>query len=145
MPVILLIVGLALVARLGVRRHSAFLRFLDEAAPNRRNFEVSHRKLPLSQVGMNDLDQLLGPLGAVAVGIACRVGDMEPDVVLHDLRHEAVHGAACGRYEMHDLGATSFTLERALDRLDLAADTPDAIQQLGFFANRVRHAPRSLQ
>jgi hypothetical protein len=42
MPVILLIVGLALVARLGVRRRGAFLRFLDEAAPNRRSLEVSH-------------------------------------------------------------------------------------------------------
>jgi hypothetical protein len=41
--------------------------------------------------------------------------------------------------EVHDLGAAPLTFERTFDGFHLATDAADAVQQLGFFADRVGH------
>jgi hypothetical protein len=48
---------------------------------------------------------------------------MGADVILDHLRHEPGHSATRARDQVHDLIAARFTVERALDGLDLAPDT----------------------
>src|SRR5262245_65939060 len=71
--------------------------------------------------------------------------DVEANVVFHHLRHEAVHGAAGRGDELQNLGALDLPLKRPLDRLDLAAQAADAIEQLGLFTNGVGHRGSSTQ
>ena len=98
--------------------------------------------LALLQVGVKNFDQFFCAHCPVAVWVVCRIADMKADVILHDLGHEAVHRAARGSDEVHDLGAAPFTRERALQGLDLTANAAHAVQQLGFFLNRMCHSPR---
>jgi hypothetical protein len=61
------------------------------------------------------------------------------DMILHHLAHKAVDGAANGRDELQDVGAPDLLIERALDRLDLAPDTPNTLQQLVLLTYRMTH------
>ncbi len=67
------------------------------------------------------------------------VDQMGADVVFDDFRHQAGHGAAHAGDQVHDLFAAGFAVERALDRLDLAADAAHAGQQLLLFADGMGH------
>ena len=68
-----------------------------------------------------------------------RAREVRPDVILHDFRHQAVHGAPCRGNAPENLAAFHFVVERPGDRIDLAADAGDAFRQLGLLPNRVRH------
>ena len=61
-------------------------------------------------------------------------------VILENLRHQAVDGAARRGQEMHHVGAVGVALEGALDGFDLAANAADAVEQLLLVADGVSHA-----
>src|SRR5271165_3319614 len=65
---------------------------------------------------------------------------MGADMVLDRFRHQTVRRAARGGNEMHHLLAPGLAVERPLDRLDLAADSSHARQQLLLVPDRVGHA-----
>ena len=70
------------------------------------------------------------------------IGHVHADVVFEQLRHEAARRAAHRNGQLHHLGAVGIRLERALDRLDLAAQPADTLLQLGLLMNRVSHMRR---
>ena len=71
---------------------------------------------------MNDIDQFFGAPGA-RTALMIRIDHVHPDMVLDDLRHEAVHCAARSDDQMKDVRAALFFLDRAFKRLHLAANT----------------------
>jgi hypothetical protein len=91
----------------------------------------------LLQVRLHRFDQFLG--AARSLGIPRRVDDMGLDMVFDHLGHEAVQGAARRDDQVQHRRAALLLLERALDRLDLAAHAADPIQELELFAPRLRH------
>src|SRR5580658_3515897 len=96
------------------------------AAPAARSFEI----------GVDDVNQLIGGRGARAGDAAEHV---LAQVILEDFRQQTVDGAPRGREQVHDVRAVGVALERALDGLHLAANPPDAVQQLLFVAHGVSH------
>jgi hypothetical protein len=114
MLAVMLIVVILVVVRVGGRDRRAHLALVGEAG---RTGGSSRTALgnPSLQLGAHDFDQFFGPLSAFPIGIIRRIGDVEADVILHDLGHEAVHGAACGSHEVHDFGAAFLPLERTFD------------------------------
>ena len=62
---------------------------------------------------------------------------MKPNVVFDHLGHQAIDGAPRSDDEVQDRGAALFVVQRTLNRFDLAGDTPNPIEQLLFFLNRV--------
>ena len=93
-----------------------------------RRLRLRHHKTRLLEVAVDDVDQLLS--GVLVKGAAMFVGidEVGTDVFLDDLGEQAVHRAATGRDQVHDFGAPCFTLQGALDSVDLTADTADAVQ-----------------
>ncbi len=93
----------------------------------------------LFQVGADDVDELSGAARPLDVVVMRRIGEVDPDVILHHLGHQAIGGSADRYNELHDLGASRLGLQRALDRLHLAAETTNTVQQLAFLFDRVTH------
>src|ERR1700730_4206581 len=101
---------------------------------------VVHWSRPrLLQVCLNYVDQLLGAAGSGAA-FTVWIHDVDADVILDNLRHQAVHRATRGDDEMKNLAASFFLVDRAFERFDLAAHAPDPVQELGFFFDGVRHS-----
>src|SRR5579885_788635 len=69
---------------------------------------------------------------------------MLADMVGDYLGHQAVHRAARGDHQVQHLGAALFSLQRALDRLDLAAYPPHPRHQPGLLTDRVAHLSYTL-
>src|SRR5271169_4512619 len=92
----------------------------------------------LFQVRTDDVDEVLGglPLLGFRPGAAERV---IPDMTFDHLRHQAVHRAAGGGNEPQHVATFRLALERARERLDLPADTGDAMRELLLLANGVGH------
>src|SRR5262249_42602904 len=116
------------------RARSTIRRTLDISATSRSAIaRVS------GQIRVDDLDQLLGGAVARVVGRRLRIDEVLVNVVLDDLGDEPVEGASTGRRLLQHGGAARLLLERALDRIDLAADAPDAVAQLLLLALRIGH------
>src|SRR5262249_44708476 len=79
---------------------------------------------------------LLG--AATALGVACRIDNVKPDVVFDHLTHQAGERTAGGDDQMQHTGATLFLFDCSLDRLDLAADPFDPVQELELLALGMR-------
>src|SRR4029077_7582890 len=99
--------------------------------------DVPFMSPPSLQVSLHRLDQFLG--AARPLGVLRRVDDVEADMILDHFGHQAVHGAARGDDQMQHRGAALLVLERALDRLDLAAHAADPVEQLDLLDFGVRH------
>src|SRR4029077_6328901 len=61
------------------------------------------------------------------------------NMVFDYLGDESVQGAAAGSCLLEDVGALVVRLDGSFDRLDLAAQPSDAIQQFGLFRLDVTH------
>ncbi len=68
-----------------------------------------------------------------------RIDEVRANVILHDLGHQPINGAAGARNQLEHVGATDFLIERAFDGFDLSADTSHPIEEFGLFANGVAH------
>ena len=64
---------------------------------------------------------------------------MEANVILHNLRHEAIDRTAHRRNQMKNVSAADFLLKRTLHGLDLPTDATHTFQELGLLADRVGH------
>src|ERR1700687_2248200 len=98
--------------------------------------QIHWTRLQLLQVCLDYVDQLFGSASAGAA-FTVRIDDVDADVILDDLRHQAVHRAARGDDEMKDFGASFFFVDRAFERFDLAAHAADSVQELGFLFDGV--------
>src|SRR5579864_3616723 len=91
------------------------------------------------QVGLHHVDQLLGRVRLSGGRVAIGVDQVEADMALHHLGHEAVHRAPCCGDEPHGGAALRFRFEGTLHGLDLAADAADPVEQLGLVADEMSH------
>src|ERR1035441_1291632 len=105
---------------------------------------ASFWELCLLEIAVDDVDQLVGGVLVKGVAMFFRIDEVGTDVFLDDLGEQAVHRAATGRDQVHDFGAPCFTLQGALDSVDLTTDTADPVQQLLLFVDRVGHWPLAL-
>jgi hypothetical protein len=83
---------------------------------------------------MHDIDQLLSAFRSVTIMLACRIDDVEANVILHNLRHEAIDRAAHRRNQMKNVSAADFLLKRTLNGFDLPTDATHTFQELGLLA-----------
>jgi hypothetical protein len=108
-----------------------------------RGFMTRRRRLMtrafLFQVGLERFDQFFGTPGTAGVGFMRGVDHVMAYVTLENLGHQALHGAARGSHQMQHLGAALFLIQCAFERINLSADASDAVEQAGFFANRMGH------
>ena len=102
-----------------------------------RQIAVSH--CPSLKITVDDGDELIGGVDVERPWILFRIDQVRADVVLDHLGQETVDGAAAAGNEVHDLLAPFLLLERAHDRVGLAADTARPIEEFLLFANGVAH------
>lgn len=57
----------------------------------------------LLEVATNDIDEFFGAKSAVTVAVRRGIRNVEPDVVLEDLRHEAIECAAGGSNQLQNI------------------------------------------
>ena len=93
----------------------------------------------LLQVRPDNLNQLIGCQRLGRAGFARGIEDMKADVVLQELGHESIHGAAGGGDELQYVCTVLVTFERPLDSFNLSADATDTQGELFFFAKYVGH------
>ena len=67
---------------------------------------------------------------------------MIADVVLHQLGHEAVDGAARGGQALEGVRARLIVVQSTKNTFELPDDFLGAVDQVQFFARSVRHFPR---
>lgn len=95
------------------------------------------------QVGMNDRDQFLGGLGARIVARGIGVEHMLADMVLDHLGDEPIERTAAGGRLLKDARTFGVSLDRALNRLKLAAQSLEPVEQLLFLFRDVTHRSAS--
>src|SRR5712691_1251374 len=118
--------------------------WMDQRRRRERVCVGGQRRAPgLFEVGMHDVNQFFGALGAFRVGLPGRINDVHADVVLHHLGHQAVDRATGGGDETQHFRTAHFRVQRAFDGLHLAANAAYAMQQLGLLGNRVSHGVAS--
>jgi len=85
------------------------------------------------------VNQIVGRLSLLIGRRGFGIQNVKADVPLDHLGHQSVHGASASGNVMQNIGTLSFLLERSCDRLYLASDSPNSIEQLLFLFNRVSH------
>lgn len=99
-------------------------------------------RMQLLQIGAYQVDQVLGEFGGDLFFGA--VHQVEANVCFQHLGHQAVHAAA-DRGKKHQLvAAVGIGRQRALDSIELPAQSAEALQQLHFFPFVKRHGIPSL-
>jgi len=82
----------------------------------------------LFQIGSNDLDHLIRPLGTSDRRRIIHAKDVKSDVFFQDLRNESVGRASNRRNELEDPAAFLLRYERSFEGANLTADPPNAVQ-----------------
>src|SRR5580658_4526634 len=81
-----------------------------------------------SQIRFDDVDQFLSRSGFLGRWVLVGIADVEPDVPVEYFRHQRIDGATARRDGMEDIRALRPLLDRALDGIDLPADSANAIE-----------------
>jgi hypothetical protein len=68
-----------------------------------------------------------------------RVNHMRTDMAFDDFGHQAVHRATRGDYQMEYVRAAAFTVDCALQGIDLTTQSSNAVKQAAFFARCMAH------
>jgi hypothetical protein len=97
--------------------------------------EVPDLRDALLQISADDLDYVLGGFFG-GFGILRHVIE---DVVLHELGHQAVDGAASSGQAVKHFGALLVLIEAFEDGFQLADDFLGAVDEIQFFSGRMRH------
>jgi hypothetical protein len=111
---------------------SIFLRDQRERHPKvNTRYEVAGRRAGglcggLFEIGADEVDEFFAEVGRE--GDAAVLEQVQADVVLEDLGHDAVDAAADGGEKHEDVGAVLVLGEGALDGVHLATDAFDAVQ-----------------
>ena len=138
--VIVIVVAMSVVrVRLSHRRSRPRLSLIGQHGGIGSGFMQRHGDSSLFQVGADDVDELVCAARPLHVVVMRRIGDVDPDVILHQLGHQAIGGSADRYNELHDLRASHLGLQRALDRLHLTTQATNTVQQLAFLFDRVAH------
>src|SRR5579862_40915 len=102
-----------------------------------------HSAKRIFDVGAQHVEQFVGGFLLVARALMVGVGHVHEDVILDNLGHETVDRAARGGQEPHHLAASLVRFERAFERVDLAAQAADPVQELLLAFDDVCHcSPR---
>jgi hypothetical protein len=88
---------------------------------------------------VDDAYQFLGGQPSWIILVRPRVNQMFADMIFDDFGDEPVHGAATGRRLLEHLRTLLLALDRALNRLDLAAYPFEPVQELGSLVGDVAH------
>src|SRR5665213_146475 len=94
---------------------------------------------PSFQIGADHLEEVFRRVLVQSPRMFVRVDEMCAHMILNHLGHETGHGAARAGDEMHHLVTSRFSVEGALDSLDLALDAAHARQQLIFSLDGMGH------
>lgn len=78
-------------------------------------------------------------MSALRIGLMTRIDEVGANMILHDLGHQPIDGAAGAGNQLEHVGTADFLIERSFDGFDLSADTSHPIEEFGFFANGVAH------
>ena len=92
------------------------------------------------EIGSDDPEQLFGGLGVQGVWMLLSIDEMRSDMLFNHFRHQSGDCSAHAGDQVHDLVASRFILERALDRLYLAADASHASQKPLLLTNSMCHS-----
>jgi len=88
---------------------------------------------------VNDLYQFLGGRSPRVACGRCRVNHVLPNVILDNLCHKALQGAATGSRLLKDAGTILVSFHSAFDGLNLPAKTAEPIQQFHLLFADVAH------
>jgi hypothetical protein len=90
---------------------------------------------PSLQIGADNLDDIVGSFPG-RLRIARHV---IPDMVFHELAHQAVDGTTSGGEPLEDVGALFVFVEGAKNAFELADDFLGTRDEIEFFARSMRH------
>jgi len=93
----------------------------------------------LLQILMNDFDEFFGGQHLRSVTAGAWIHHMFANMVFDDLCDEAVHRAPAGSGLLQHRGTLAVRVHRAFHRFNLAANSFETIEQLGFFFRDVAH------
>src|SRR5882724_9087231 len=99
----------------------------------------------LLQILVNNFDEFFSGQRLRCLAPRVWVHQMFANMVFDYLGDESVQGAAAGGCLLEDIGALIIRLDGSFDRLDLTAQSSDAIQQFGFFRRDVTHGSNSIE
>ena len=92
-----------------------------------------------SEVRAHHVHQLIRSLSTLGSTYRRRTREMAFDVLFHHLDHQAIDSPSNGRNLLQHLGTAALSPERALQRLDLAANAAHPGQKLSLSAYRMTH------
>ena len=106
------------------------------------SFPFGHRDLgerTSSEIGAHHVHELIRTLSTLGSAYRRWTRQMAFDVLFHHLDHQAIDRASHRRDLLQHLGASELSLQRALERLNLAANATYPGQKLGLSTYRMTH------
>jgi len=88
---------------------------------------------------MYDFHEFLGGGHSRVVGSGARIYHMLANVILDHFRDESIERTAARGRLLQDVCTLDIGVDRPFDRLDLAAQPLDAVQEFHFFSSDVAH------
>jgi hypothetical protein len=132
-------VGAALVVAAFGRRNPQATNLVNGAAREADDHKGRPDTPQLLEVRTYHVDQFFSRMSALRIGLISRINEVRANMILHDLGHQPVDGAAGAGNELQHVSTTDFLIERPFDGFDLSANASHAIEEFGLFANGVGH------
>jgi hypothetical protein len=98
----------------------------------------------LFEVRSYHVDQLFGGAARFGLGLQCGINQMHADMIFDHFAHQTVDCTPGSGDELQDVGTADFLVKRPLDSLDLPANAPHAVQELGLLSDSVGHEGNSI-
>lgn len=93
------------------------------------------------QIFFQHVDQFLGRLGLLGVGLDIWINHMKADVPFEHFADKAGQCASAGDQNMKQVGAISLPFERPLYSIDLTPKTPNPIEEFFLIPDSMSHEP----
>src|SRR3984957_14208926 len=91
----------------------------------------------LLQIRTHDIDEFVSRQRLLRTDLLLLIDDVEADVTLQQFRHQSIHGAPRRSVQLKYIGAIFIRLQRAFYGRDLAFNSLDSENELGFPFNRM--------